>query len=224
MATILGSPQAGIDWSHPRVTAMLKREADVARENPNYSSRITEDFAERFGSVSAEDPFGRNHDFVELYDQWARNKDRQMMSDLTGVSQQIGGTSNRLTAGSAVDYDALRRAQMQAMSMEEIRTTASNDTYQYKEEMFKSELHRRLRSSHPDLLEWAKKHARKENVHIWSIIAACCIDQMKHGSVKDKEPDALSDINAELNKIEEEKKNGGAVAEKGIEFDSKLPF
>jgi len=87
---------------------------------------------------------------------------------------------------------------------------------------FRNELFHRLEAAHPNLSGWVAEHADIEAVKAWDIIVACVMDQMLHGT-STEEPNSLTDINKELNKLEENK-NGGTMAERGSDEGEYIPF
>ena len=223
------------DWASPRVREILKREVDRHRDNPQYP---LSGFASQFMNQhrpppTAQDPFSSNRDLVATYDDWARRQDRQLMANMTGVSQTRAGIANidpndRLTAGSindqawnqaqaAIDYEQLERARRRMMD------TNTRRGHRITSHEFMSELSHRLEEAHPNLYNWTMEHGATENVDMWQIIAACAIDQMLNGSVKDLESDAITDINKELQKLEEVK-HGKPMAKPRADEDQRVPF
>ena len=128
---------------------------------------------------------------------------------------------------SAIDYEQIERMRRQMMDQGQIHTgvrgmdthTRGNRITDYE---FRKELSHRLEKAHPNLLNWAMEHADTEGVDLWQVITACAVDQMLYGS-STQEPTPITDINAELKKLEEEK-HGSPMAKPRSEGDQHIPF
>ena len=128
----------------------------------------------------------------------------------------------------AIDYEQMERARREMMDQHTNtgvrgRNTHARRGHRITNHEFMSELGHRLEEAHSELFHWTMEHAGNEHVDMWQIIAACAIDQMNHGSVLDLAPDATTDINAELKKLEEDK-HGTPVAERRTAKNEHFPF
>jgi len=173
-----------------------------------------------------------NHEFIDQHQEKVWNNQQKALRDAEaptadnpfGISRieheekMIRGLTTSTTSQS-VDFERIARMR-EAMRAPTQRNPFDDDNSHYIQQVtgvrerqntrmmnhdFHAAFRNRLINYNSELFDWANMHANQEGVSIFEVILACAIDQMNHGDVEDREPNAISTINRELNKIERDK-------------------